>query len=149
MTWVSGAILSGLIFAWSRWGSWRDLIVIAGLVGFPLIGGVLFAVFRLVHARDLREPFRVRARWMETVEGIILMLTLVSTALTVAWLAIPSEWSLLWRCSAIVALTVVFFYEAMFVFSGYAVQWDLEWQRSRPELGGNEISHRPAAASTD
>ena len=88
------------------------LVLIGGLIVFPFLGYWLFTV--ILATGGYKKPNQ--DKWIHSWQAKATTVTLLlAAALPVAFMAVPETWRPLWRWLAVLSLTVVFVYEAIFV----------------------------------
>jgi len=81
------------------------VLILIGLMLFPMFGELLFRVFR---PTVTSSPSRLAFAFLQVFVLVV--------ALGAAWIVVPDAWKSLWRWSAIAALASVFWAETAFVF---------------------------------
>ena len=92
------------------------VLALIGLFVFPLLGVALFHYVRdVLRWYGTGDP-HPRVAWLAVGAGMVACL--VVAAVWVAWTVVPVTWEPFWRWLAIVVLSSVFLFEALFVAWG-------------------------------
>ena len=121
------------------------LVLIGGLIVFPFLGYWLFTV--ILATGGYKKPNQ--DKWIHSWQAKATTVTLLlAAALPVAFMAVPETWRPLWRWLAVLSLTVVFVYEAIFVIElnegghpGFKEEEEEEEEETYGRLEGDQGDH--------